>query len=285
MLQIFNYLCYNSVIKRLGGIIMTPYFEVRQKNIFISHAKKTYNFPAHFHSYLEIAFCISGMQNVRVGEKIYTLKKGDAIAIFPNTIHEYIKYDSLCNEPTEIVAVICNTKLLAENLPDIITKYPRNPFIDASMISENTALAFRKITSKNNDIEMIGWTYIILSNLLSVLELVPIQGNLELPSKIVAYIDANFKEELTINHIAKVFGYHPSYIAHLFCDRLKIPFKTYLGNVRSEYAASQIRTTEKSLTEIAYDSGYNSLNTFCRCFKKHFSQTPSQYKKAYRSQM
>lgn len=264
---------------------MYPYFEKKTKNIFISHEKTTYNFPAHFHNYLEIAFCASGMQNVRVGEKIYTLEKGDAIVIFPNMVHEYIEYDTLCNEPTEIVALICNIKLLAENLPDIITKYPRNPFIKASLISENTTLAFEKIIMQSSDIEMIGWTYIILSNLLSILELIPTEGHLELPPKIVAYIDANFKENLTINHISKVFGYHPSYITHLFCDRLKVPFRTYLGAVRSEYAASQIRATEKSITEIAYESGYNSLNTFCRCFKKHFSQTPSQYKKACRSQM
>ncbi|MBE7041442.1 MAG: AraC family transcriptional regulator [Ruminococcaceae bacterium] len=264
---------------------MYPYFEKNSKNIFISHKKITYNFPSHFHNHLEIAFCVSGMQNVKVGEKIYTLKKGDAIVIFPNTVHEYIEYDSLCDEPTEIVAIICNTKLLAENLPDIITKYPRNPFIEANLISEGTALAFRKIITRINDIELIGWTYIILSDLLSILELTPTDENLELPSKIVAYIDANFKEDLTINHISKAFGYHPSYITHLFCDRLKIPFRTYLGSVRSEYAASQIRATEKSLTEIAFESGYNSLNTFCRCFKKHFSQTPSQYKKACRSKM
>lgn len=274
-----------SIIKKVGGIIMYPYFEKNSKNIFISHQKTTYSFPSHFHNYLEISFCISGIQNIKIGEKIYTLKKGDALVIFPNTVHEYIEYDSLCDEPTEIVALICNTKLLAENLPDIITKYPRNPFVEANLISEDTALAFQKITTQSNDIEMIGWAYIILSNLLRVLELTPMKGNLDLPSKIVAYIDENFKEDLTINSISKAFGYHPSYIAHLFCDRLKIPFRTYLGAIRSEYASSQIRATEKSFTEIAYESGYNSLNTFCRCFKKHFSQTPSQYKKACRSQM
>lgn len=264
---------------------MYPYFEKSSKNIFISYEKRTYNFPSHFHNYLEISFCLSGKQNIKIGEKIYTLEKGDAIVIFPNTVHEYIEYDSLCDETTEVVAIICNTKLLAVNLPDIITKYPQNPFIEANLISEDTTLAFRKITTQINDIELIGWTYIILSDLMSVLELTPIYENLELPSKIVAYIDANFKKNLTINHICKAFGYHRSYITHLFCDRLKIPFRTYLNSVRSEYAAFQIRTTEKSLTEIAYESGYNSLNTFCRCFKKHFSQTPSQYKKACRSQM
>lgn len=264
----------------MRGIIVYPYFEKKPKKIFISHRKETYNFPAHFHNQLEIAFCLSGLQNVKVGEKIYTLKTGDAIIIFPNIVHEYIEYDQPCNESTEIIALICNTKLLAENLPDILTKHPINPFIDTNLISGNTTLAFRNLIEQNNDTEMIGWTYIILSNLLGVLDLAPTQGDLELPSRVIAYIDSNFKEELSISHLSKVFGYHPSYIAHLFSDRLKIPFRTYLGAVRSEYAASQIRATAKSLTEIAYESGYNSLNTFCRCFKKHFSQTPSQYKKA-----
>lgn len=258
---------------------MHPYFENKTNPIYISHKTTTYDFPAHFHTKLEIIFCFSGIQNVRVGEKIYTLNKGDAIVVFPNTVHEYIYCNPLCDEPTEILALICNTRLFAENIPDIITKYPDNPFIEATHISENTASAFRNILASDNNTEIIGWTYIILSKLLNVLKLIPTEENAELPSKIVAYIDSNFKENLNLNHIAKVFGYHPSYMAHLFCDRLKIPFKTYLGAVRSEYAASQIRTTEKSLTEIAYESGFNSLNTFCRCFKKHFSQTPSQYKK------
>lgn len=261
---------------------MHPFFEKKSKDIFVSHEKASYNFPAHFHNNLEIALCLSGNQNVRVGEEIYTLKKGDAVVIFPNMVHEYIKHES--NEPTEVVALICDTKLLSENLPDIITGCPRSPFVEASRISENTILAFEKIALQNSDIEMIGWTYIILSNLMEVIELTPTQLDLELPSKIIAYIDTNFADKLTINRIAKIFGYHPSYIAHLFCDRLKIPFRTYLGAVRSEFAASQIRTTEKSLTEIAYESGYDSLNTFCRCFKKHFSKTPSQYKKSIKTE-
>ena len=120
---------------------------------------------------------------------------------------------------------------------------------------------------------------IALSDLLKKVDLVPLSNSAELPSQIVSYVNDNFKEPLTIKSISKVFGYHPSYIAHLFCDRLKIPFRTYLGALRCEYASTQIKTTEKSLTEIAFDSGFNSLNTFCRAFKKHLGKTPSQYKK------
>jgi AraC-like DNA-binding protein len=202
---------------------------------------------------------------------------GDAIVIFPNVPHEYFKSDE---GEAKSLTLVCNTKLLSEIFPDIVTKYPTDPFVPSQKISQNVSLAFNGITATDDEAQMLGWTYIALSELIGSLTLVWHDGDRELPARVVAYIDENFKEPLTIDYIAKVFGYHPSYIAHVFCDQLKISFRTYLGAVRAEYAAAEIRTTQKSLTEIAYESGCNSLNTFCRCFKKHFSMTPSQYKKS-----
>ena len=258
---------------------MHPYFESKQEHIYISYNHETYNFPAHFHNFLEIAFCFSGIQCLKIGDTVHTLKAGDAAIIFPKTVHEYIAYDGTCPEPSESVALICNTKFLSESIPEVVSMYPENPYIEAKLISENTPVAFRNILSAKDNIELLGWTYIVLSDLMNILSLVPSGRTEELPSKIIAYINDNFRENLTLKHIAKTFGYNTSYIAHLFCDQLKIPFRTYLNSVRLEYAASLIKTTGKSLTEIACDSGYDSLNTFCRCFKKHFSKTPSAYRK------
>ena len=255
---------------------MRPYLENKTKPIWKSMREFSYDFPSHFHNNLEITFCFSGEQKISIGEKEYVLKKGDAAIIFPNTPHEYFKINE---SPARIVSIMCNTKILSETFPDIISKYPVNPHISADCVSPNIVLGFEGIAATTENAQMIGWTYIILSDVLRLVELESLDGDRELPSRIVDYIDKNFKEPLTIEYISKAFGYHPSYIAHLFCDQLKIPFRTYLGAVRAEYAATQIRTTQKSLTEIAYDSGYNSLNTFCRGFKKHFGQTPSEYKK------
>lgn len=255
---------------------MRPYLENKTKSIWKSMRDFSYDFPSHFHNNLEITFCFSGEQKICIGENSYILKKGDVAIIFPNTPHEYFKIN---DDPARIVSIMCNTKILSETFPDIISKYPVNPHIVSDRVSKNIELGFEGIASTTDTAQMIGWTYIILSDALRLVELESIDGDRELPSRIVDYIDKNFKEPLTIEYISKAFGYHPSYIAHLFCDQLKIPFRTYLGAVRAEYAATQIRTTQKSLTEIAYDSGYNSLNTFCRGFKKHFSQTPSEYKK------
>ena len=255
---------------------MRPYLENKSKEIYASLWGYSYDFPSHFHSNMEIAYCFYGSQGLRIGNKEYVLREAHAVVIFPNTPHEYFKtYDG----DTQSVSVICNTRVLLGGFPDITAKYPIDPFVSAAYISSNAICGFSNVVSAKDNAEKIGWAYIILSDILKPLEFLPLKGDGELSARVVSYIDENFKEPLTIDYISKIFGYTPSYVAHIFCDQLKIPFRTYLGAVRAEYAALQIRTTQKSLTEIAYESGCNSLNNFCRCFKKHFNKTPSQYKK------
>lgn len=258
---------------------MHPYFEKKNNRIYISYNENNYSFPSHFHSNLEIAHCIEGKQEVKLGKKVYTLNSGDTLLISPNTIHEYIKSNNPEDEKARVVAIICKDNLLTESVPDIITKTPQNPLLEGINLTENAKLAFHRMCKTRDDAELLGWTFIVISYLLKNLEFETVSTNASLPSEITAYVEKNYKDDITIKHLAKAFGYHPSYIAHIFCDQLKVPFRTYLGSIRSEYAATQIKTTDRSLTEIAYDSGFNSLNTFCRCFKKHYSITPSQYKK------
>lgn len=258
---------------------MFPYFEDKNNKIFTSHRTSSYNYDSHFHKMIEIAYCFSGFQQVKVGKIVYTLKKGDVIVIFPNIIHEYIKCET--DAPTESVSLISETDFFTSLIPDLKTKRPESPFIKAELIPENAALAFRKMVSSNDKAELLGWSFIAISGILKSLNLLPTSESdgFSLAPHIISYINENFKKPLTIKYLAKEFGYSSSYIAHIFYDQLKIPFRTYLGTVRSEYAANLISSCNKSLTEISYECGYNSLNTFCRCFKKHFSCTPSEYKK------
>ena len=160
-------------------------------------------------------YYFSGLQKIKTGDTTYTLKCGEAIVIFPNIVHEYIKIPSE-SDNTECISLICDTQILVSIMPELINKYAPNPLIPADLISEDTAMAFRKMTVADRDAKLIGWIYIALSNLIGTLNLVELDGNCDLPSKITAYVNSNFKKPLTIKYIAKEFGYHPSYIAHIF---------------------------------------------------------------------
>jgi len=54
-------------------------------------------------------------------------------------------------------------------------------------------------------------------------------------------------------------------------------FKTYLINVRIGYACRLLIDATKSISEIAYESGFENLSNFNRQFKRIKGQTPSQF--------
>lgn len=123
---------------------MHTYYENPKKHIFTSHRTKSYNFPSHFHNNLEITFCFSGTQTVRIGESSYDLKKNDVAFIFPNTVHEYIECSTANGEPTEVVAVIIDNKLIFEVMPEILSKFPKKPIVKSEFVSEVAVEAFKK---------------------------------------------------------------------------------------------------------------------------------------------
>lgn len=259
------------------------YYEPNSEEVIAREKRPSRFIAPHFHGLMEISYCFLGKQIVTIGDTTYELNAGDAILIFPYTMHGYLPVPELSNSQTENTAILFNVNTPSKLFPSLLTSTPLSPVIRAENVSEEVAHAFSKILESSSMLEKLGWAYIILSNLLEQVELSE-RKDIEAPALLVsmiAYINDNFTEQLSISTLAKKFAYSQSYIAHIFCDQLKISFKTYLNSIRCEHAANLLISTEKSITAVAHESGYNSINTFCRCFKKHFNQTPSQYRIEY----
>ncbi len=256
---------------------MHTLFENNDCKIYNVYYDCSHEFKPHFHSKVEIIYCFSGTQKIKLGETLYTLDAGDAALVFPGIVHEYISVKEAFG--TECIVVVADADVFSGLMPFIISHRPKNPIVKVT--SEIVKDAFRKIVRAEKEAELAGWTYVVLSDIIAEENLIPVKNteDFNLAPSLVEYIDNNFQKPLTIKFLSKEFGYSESYIAHIFCDRLKIPFRTYLGDVRSKYAANLIKTTRKSLTEIAYECGYENVNTFCRCFKRSYGVTPSAYKK------
>jgi YesN/AraC family two-component response regulator len=259
---------------------LNPYFENNVDDIYIAYYKFSHSFPSHFQNKIEIAHCFSGSQRVRLGDTIYTLKKGDSIFIAPNIIHEYTENKNEENEKTEVLCLMSDTDFFAHLLPELNLKLPKTPFIPSELTDDDTKLAFRKMTcSKNNNIELLGWACIALWGIVKNLKFSDAPTiSTNLCQKLISYINENFKNDLNLDKTAAHFGYSTSYIAHIFSEQLKIPFRSYLASVRCEYAKKLIAGGGKNLTDICFECGFNSLNTFCRSFKKITGKTPSEYK-------
>ena len=94
-----------------------------------------------------------------------------------------------------------------------------------------------------------------------------------------AYIDANLVDDLKIDDVAARSGVSTSQLQRLFRDTLGMPFSTYLTTSRMTQAKELLAGTDRSITEIAFDVGYNDSNYFSTAFRKHEGISPSQYRK------
>ncbi|WP_028970513.1 helix-turn-helix transcriptional regulator [Sphingomonas sp. URHD0057] len=89
-------------------------------------------------------------------------------------------------------------------------------------------------------------------------------------------MDAASDEEWTVSCLARVSGVSEAHFARSFKDAFGIPPHRYLLTRRIERAKALLRDTERSITEIAFDTGWNSLGTFGRIFRDITGESPSE---------
>ena len=66
------------------------HFEPNSEEVIAREKRPSRLIEPHFHSLMEISYCFLGKQLVTVGDTTYELNEGDAILIFPYTMHGYL---------------------------------------------------------------------------------------------------------------------------------------------------------------------------------------------------
>lgn len=96
--------------------------------------------------------------------------------------------------------------------------------------------------------------------------------------EIIKYMNENYRSDISIQSISKVFFLNPNYLSQLFKRELNLTFTEYLTKVRLQEAKKLLHNTELSIGEIAETIGFRDYFYFIRLFKKYTNQTPRQYK-------
>lgn len=109
-------------------------------------------------------------------------------------------------------------------------------------------------------------------------ELVRYTRKLNRLSVITAYMKDNYQKDMTLESIAKEFGYSPTYLSRMFQKYAKMNYKTYLDNIRLEHAYKALMNSDRPIGEIALNNGFPNSKAFARVFKKKYGILPSEYK-------
>lgn len=255
---------------------MVPFYELQPSYINVIHNKRELRYRAHIHKQLEMIYVFELGQHIEIAGKDYEIRRGEAAVILPNTPHTYYRNEW---RDTDQVFVIVSTELFGGLLPRLDELSAADPII--SDTDEVTALAFREITDCSDPAEKQAWALLLASRLLKRLTLRPAGAAPveDLTRKLIVYIGEHFREEITLDRLAKELCVSKYYISRVFSERIRISLPNYLSLIRAEYAAGLIRTTNDSITNICQNSGFTGQTTFNRAFKRIYCMTPREYKR------
>jgi transcriptional regulator GlxA family with amidase domain len=89
-------------------------------------------------------------------------------------------------------------------------------------------------------------------------------------------MDAASHEEWPVRRLARVSGVSEAHFARSFKEAFGLPPHRYLLTRRLERAMALLRDTDLSITEIAFQTGWNSLGTFGRTFRDVTGESPGE---------
>lgn len=85
-------------------------------------------------------------------------------------------------------------------------------------------------------------------------------------------------EALTLCILSRKLGYSEFYTTRKFKEISGMQFKEYLRRRKLAFALKEVRDSERSILDIAFDYGFSSHEAFTRAFKKTYGITPSKYR-------
>lgn len=97
-------------------------------------------------------------------------------------------------------------------------------------------------------------------------------------NQLLEYINDHYMEDLYLDNIADMAGFSKYHFSRLFKQYTNFTFCEYLVYRRVKAATSLLSDPDYSITDVAMDSGFQSISTFNRLFKQQMGCTPREYR-------
>ena len=101
--------------------------------------------------------------------------------------------------------------------------------------------------------------------------------HIEAVQKMQDYIETHLDADITMTDLANVSHYSPWYSYRLFVDLLNMTPAVYIRRLRLSKSAIRLRDEKVKIIDIAFDTGFESVDGYQRAFYKEFGCNPYEY--------
>lgn len=249
----------------------------------------------HWHTEFEFVYVETGTVYFGISDKQFALSEGQGVFINSKILHRYFSQgnaivpnfvlmpyfiaaqDSLIYQKyvLPIMASPMDYQIFSQDIPwqaqalSLMREMmaAQEKASDVELVNSYLIQKIWHILYQNTDVEHMGKkeNYSASS-----------QARLQL---MMQYIHQDFAYNISLSDIADQAKVSKSTALNLFQRYLGISPVTYLINYRLQEAAKLLASTEKKVTVISKDTGFDSVDYFCKAFKKYYKLTPTEYRK------
>lgn len=94
----------------------------------------------------------------------------------------------------------------------------------------------------------------------------------------IVYIRDHLDQHLTLQQVAKFVHLNPNYFSEVFKKEIGLSYIEFITQERMNRAANILRSTDKKVSEVACEVGYEDMKYFSQQFKKFMGRTPSKFR-------
>lgn len=254
-------------------------------DIYYVENKIDAHYPLHFHDFYEIELCVEGEGYQLINGNRYEFGKNVLFIYHPNDYHEIFAHT-----PLTLINVAFNSTLIDEEMIEDFFEFESEIVIKLSdhkleQVSEIISLIKNIFESRRTNKNLI------LSHLLNALLLIvvgseqrhEIIGKNTAKNDVLQCIHKNFAKSPSLEEISAFSGYQKNYFCEIFKKKTGMTYIEYLTAYKLNYAKKLLKVTQKSVKEIALESGFSSANNFIREFKRKNKITPKQFRNKYKN--
>jgi AraC-like DNA-binding protein len=99
---------------------------------------------------------------------------------------------------------------------------------------------------------------------------------------VLSFLRRHCAEDVDLDEVARRFGYSPKSFGRVFRGATSTTPHSYLVQLRLGRAMRALRTTDDSITEVAFSCGFHDANYFSASFSKMTGHSPSTYRRLSR---
>lgn len=266
----------------------------------IKYLHKCEEYERHSHDFIEIEYvwCGEGYQVINGIE--YYVEKGTLLFFNMGDVHSYYTDKELGIINCLLKPEFVNDDLInSENAMDIlalnafnefagkinsilrIIKFQGKNFIAVNSIMESMVDEFIQKPAGYKTV-LKGYVNILLTKFFRAVrdaDTIKIYNDINrIAPEILNYIEENYNKKISLNELARISCYNPSYFSTVFKECVGKTLTEYINEKRIKTAIKILEETDQSIESICFQVGYSDKRHFYKNFKLITGLTPNSFR-------